>query len=101
MNHPRLTAVGIEINFKDKELVSLTNLWKATGSIQHKLPGHWLENKSTQEFIEQIQAETRYPKSDIIKTVKGKGKVQGTYARWKIGLAYTEFSLFSPPHLHS
>jgi hypothetical protein len=58
--------LGIEINFKDKELVSLTNLWKATGSLDRKIPKFWLENASTEKFIQQIQTETKTPKSGVL-----------------------------------
>jgi hypothetical protein len=83
--------------------------------VRGKEPHEWLRQKSTQEFIQQIQTEVRYgnsrnlkpeqiqrelrvANSQLIKKVQGKGKVQGTFAHWKIGLAYTEFL---SPEIHS
>ena len=87
---------GVEISFKDNEVVSLTNMWKAAGSVQKKLPAHWLENRSTQELLQQFQTETNYPISDILNKTVGKGG--GTYAHWKLGLSYAGFL---SPEIHS
>jgi hypothetical protein len=77
--------------------IILTNLWKATGSVDGKKPQKWFRNASTEEFIQQIQTETK--RQDIL--LLKPGRYGGTFGHWKLGLAYTEFFLFSPPHLHS
>ena len=74
---------GVEITFEDDVLVSLTDMWKADGSVVHKHPTEWRRKQTVQRFIEQIQEELRVGKSRLIHKVKGKGKDQGTFAHWK------------------
>jgi hypothetical protein len=95
-NHPWLIFMGIEINFKDNQLVNLTNMWKAAGSLNKKQPAEWLRQKGTKEFIQQVQAETKPGNSQVLKISPGKGG--GTFAHWKLGLAYTAFL---NPKVHS
>lgn len=82
-----LTYQGFEINFKDKELVNLTSMWKAAGMVHHKKPYFWLRDSSTKEFIGQIQRET---KSHELVTLFA-GRNGGTYAHWQIFLAYAKY----------
>jgi hypothetical protein len=49
----------------------------------------WLSNQETEEFIQQIQKETKSPKSGILRNKRG--RAGGTFAHWKIALVYAEF----------
>ena len=92
----RVVYQGFPIRFKDEELVNLTNMWKAGGSVHTKRPVHWLANQSTKELIQQIQIETKGQKSDLLDTEPGRNG--GTYGHWKLGLSYAGFL---SPEIHS
>jgi hypothetical protein len=96
LNKDVVAYEGFEIRFKDNELVNQTNPWKAAGSVHRKEPHEWVGQKSTQEFIEQNQTETKGSISTLLKVTPGKGG--GSFAHWKLGLAYTAFL---NPKLHS
>ena len=47
---------GITIGKDAEGRISLTDLWKATGSPKKKKPNEWLARESTQELIEMADA---------------------------------------------
>lgn len=74
----------------DGEKVSLTDMWKASGSKIEKRVNHWLENKGTQEFIETVCKKLNIPNSVCLKIQRGRYN-GGTYAHWQIALAYAKY----------
>jgi hypothetical protein len=79
---------GFEISFIGKEEVSLTDLWKASGSIENKDPRQW-QRKSGEEFVVDLAESLNVPVEHIIKSKRGKSG--GTWAHWQIGLAYAQY----------
>lgn len=93
---------GRIIHFKDNELTNLTDLWKSEGRKEAKRFKWWLRNTNAKEIITQVATELndsnqlkkgakklRLKASDLL--VKKRGRNGGTYAHWKIALAYAEF----------
>jgi hypothetical protein len=68
-----------------KEMISLTDLWKANGSIREQAPNFWVNQDSTQMFVEVLNA----TQNCIIKSKRGKNG--GTWAHWQIALAYAKY----------
>jgi hypothetical protein len=87
---------GSEIEFKDNKLVNLTRAWKAVGSPKYKQPKEWLRHDNVVEFIEMLAKNLKVVSDHLFVTERGKGG--GTYAHWKLGLA---FSAFLNPEIHS
>ena len=56
--------------------VSLTDMAQAAG----KRVGHYLENKSSKEYMEALSTDVGIPASDLIRTIKGGDGDQGTWA---------------------
>ena len=77
------------IHFIDQELTSLTDLWKAGGSVPRKKPAEWLLQEGTDEFIQQITGNYKSGISNLLQTRSG--RIGGTFAHWKIALACAEF----------
>lgn len=67
--------------------LSLTDMWKASGSPNDKRPSEWLRHDGTIEFIEALSASNMG--TAHIKTIKGNGG--GTWAHWQIALAYAKY----------
>lgn len=79
---------GIEIDFS-KELVSLTDMWKATGKLERKKPKFWLENAGTQELIEVLRLLEKGRISSLLEIKRG--RTGGTFAHWQLAVAYAAF----------
>jgi len=70
------------------QLVNLTNMWRATGSVGYKRPVEWFQKKQTNEFVrkrvkdlaekQKVAKKPPLTKEDIIKTTMG--RYGGTYA---------------------
>ena len=73
----------------DDGLVSLTDIFKASGECDaNKEPAQWARYSGSQ-FIEFVSENLNMGKSHIYKTTRGKGG--GTYAHWQIALAYAKY----------
>lgn len=74
---------------RDGDLLSLTDLWKATGSPENKRPIDWQEKESTREYIETLAITFNSAEKALLKTRKGRWG--GTYAHKSIALAYAKY----------
>ena len=74
---------------RDKDMISLTDLWKAAGSIREKAPNFWINQDSTSQLVDTVQSMLNATKNCIIKSKRGKGG--GTYANRQIALAYAKY----------
>lgn len=54
VNKMQLSVMGKDIRSNEMGLVSLTDLWKASGGSSTKHPSTWIQNDSTEGFILQI-----------------------------------------------
>lgn len=72
--------------------LSLTDMWRASGSVENQRPNDWLNQTGTQAFIEYLSENLNASKNgnEIIQTVRG-GKTPGTWAHWQIALAYAKY----------
>ena len=80
---------------KITKMVSLTDLWKATGQNKNQGPPQWLRLPGSKKFIETLEKRIMGKSHDLIKS---RGRA-GTYAHWQIALAYAEY-LSPEPHMH-
>jgi len=79
-------ADGIVLNFrKSDDLISLTDIWKASGKNKNHQPYEWIRKEGS-AFIDYI---TNTASQSVLKTVKG--KQGGTYAHWQIAVAYAKY----------
>lgn len=69
------------------EMLSLTDMWKASGSDPQKAPAKWRALPGTKGFVDHVEVTIGKSDSELFKTVNG-GKSPGTWAHWQIGLAY-------------
>lgn len=78
------------------EMMSLTDMWKASGSDQARKPAEWLRSEGASRFIEFLAqsvdvAEVGNSHFGLVKVSKG-GATRGvTFAHWQIGLAYAKY----------
>lgn len=85
--HSALIYNGVTIR-DDKEMLSLTDMWKASGSPSGRAPSDWNSLVTTKEFVSTVENSLNAEIPGII-TKKGKGG--GTWAYWQIGLAYAKY----------
>lgn len=78
-----LTLSSVEIRQLDG-LFSLNDLHKASGGLAKHKPGNWLMLDQTKELISELEHDAGIPAS---KTVRGRGKAQGTYVVRELVLA--------------
>lgn len=71
-----------------KEMLSLTDMWKAAGAPDGHAPSDWLDLVTTKEFIGCVEASLNAGNPGIIAK---RGKGGGTFAHWQIGLAYAPY----------
>lgn len=80
---------GVEITTDEQGRFNLNALHKASGGEKHKAPNKWLENKSAQELISELESQT--PNSGLaekaINSVKG-GVAPGTFAHELLAVSY-------------
>lgn len=72
------------------EMVSLTGLWKASGSDPSKQPAKWRELPSTKEFASHIADVVLRKSEDEIFTVT-RGRNAQTFAHWQIAISYARY----------
>ncbi|MDV6226313.1 KilA-N domain-containing protein [Nitratireductor aquimarinus] len=77
---------GSRISLKG-EMISLTGMWKASGSDPQKAPAKWRALPGSQAFIEHVA--DIVGKSDIISAGRGRNGV--TWAHWQIAMAYAKY----------
>ncbi len=80
-------------------MINLTNMWRATGGVEHKRFKEWIEFKGNIDFVLKNLNDSKWmPKgcnsthlevSDII--TRKRGRYGGTYAHWQIALAYAKY----------
>jgi hypothetical protein len=85
---------GIAIKLEGNSQISLTDLWKASGTKLNK-PAHWLQQDSSQRFINAVSAKLNVHPEYLLRTTKGRNG--GTYADKQIALAYAKYL---SPELH-
>lgn len=78
-----------QVNF-DADMISLTDLWKATGSPVNKKPLRWLRLESSKQLIETLAIMLQSAEGALWKTRRG-GSNPGTYAHKSIALAYAKY----------
>ncbi|WP_445425170.1 phage antirepressor KilAC domain-containing protein [Alishewanella sp. HL-SH06] len=80
---------GVEITTDEQGRFNLNALHKASCAEKHKAPNKWLENKSAQELISELESQT--PNSGLaekaINSVKG-GSTPGTFAHELLAVSY-------------
>lgn len=81
-----LEVMGQPIRNKG-ELFSANDLWKIAGSENSKRPSMWLENKQTQELINEL-LEAGIPATKIYMVTKGRGKNTGVWLCEDLMYAY-------------
>lgn len=89
-----ITLSNTEIRRNDDGLLSLTDLFKASGEAATKAPQEWARGAG-EHFIGFVAENLNKAKSLIYKTARGKNG--GTYAHWQIALAYAKYL---SPELH-
>lgn len=71
------------------EMLSLTDMWKASGSPSGRAPPDWLVLPGTADFVNCVEASHNAGKSGII--AKKVGKSGGTWAHWQVAMAYAKY----------
>lgn len=101
-----LVLNGQKISNDGKDMISLTDMWKAAGGPKNDDPAQWTRLPKTQLFIEVIEETLNMGKSHIkntskmtdfkggnfplLKTKRGRSG-GGTWAHWQIALAYAKY----------
>lgn len=65
-------------------MISMTDMWKATGSNKNQSPYEWLRLPGTKDFIKTLKKHIPGLPRNL---TKSKGRL-GTYAHWQVSLAY-------------
>ena len=78
------------------EMLSLTDMWRASGSDPSKRPVEWLRSKPTQQFVLFLAedlglGEVGKSHFGLIKIKKGGADGGGTYAHWQLGMSYAKY----------
>mgnify|MGYP006309677533 CR=1 FL=1 len=82
--------MGIPIKARpEDQYINATAMCKATGKRWAK----YYENDSTHEFLDALAVQLRCPKSDLITTVIGKGKPQGTWVHRLVAMDFWGYTV--------
>ena len=74
---------------RDKaEMLSLTDMWKAAGSIEGQRPDDWKKDAGNRAFLEHVALISNAPVEGIWKGRRGNNG--GTMAHWQVGVAYAK-----------
>ena len=91
----QLNNSELKVRANPDGLISLTDLWKATGSVREKAPNFWVNQEATQQLIETAAGILNATQDCILKSAKGRSG--GTWAHKNIALAYAKYL---SPELH-
>lgn len=70
------------------EMLSLTDMWKASHSPEHREPYNWARKEGA-TFVDAVALAQNLPVEQVL--VKRQGRNGGTMAHWQIGLAYAKY----------
>ncbi len=86
-DHTALAYAGTVIQQRH-EMLSLTDMWKASGGQENREPFNWarFEGKA---FIEAVSIAHNLSETQVMTAKPGKGG--GTFAHWQIALAYAKY----------
>jgi hypothetical protein len=84
-----LVYQGMKIKEKG-EMLSLTDMWKASSADDHKAPAQWMRTPQASAFVEAVSFNVCKSHNEIVTTSRG-GRNPGTFAHWQIGLAYAKY----------
>lgn len=74
---------------RDKgEMLSLTDMWRAGGSVANREPFNWARKEGA-AFIEAVSISQNLPTGQVLKARQGRNG--GTFAHWQIALAYAKY----------
>ncbi len=71
------------------EMLSLTDMWKASGSDPARQPAEWARSADAVRFTEFLAVSLNLGNSQVMTTKQGKGG--GTWAHWQVGMAYAKY----------
>src|SRR4051812_22460431 len=74
----------------ENRMVSLTDMWKASGSPVNKAPKDWQVTEQGSGFIADLARNLNVAKNHIWKSRRGK-HLGGTWAHWQVALAYAKY----------
>jgi hypothetical protein len=88
---------NVNIKVNEESMMSLTDLWKAVDGTALNKPSHWLQQDSSQNFINVASKRFNVRPEYLLQTTRG--RTGGTFAHWQIALAYAKY--LSPElHMH-
>lgn len=70
------------------EMLSLTDMWKASGSPENREPYNWARKEGS-GFIAAVVIAQNLPDSQVLS--RRQGRNGGTFAHWQIGIAYAKY----------
>ena len=83
-----LTLCDRTVRINDDGMVSLTDMWRASGQANKSRPKYFLENDKTKAFIEALSAKGGNPP---LMTVKGGSQESGTWAHKLVAYKYASW----------
>lgn len=89
-NHIAPTTLSFNgVAVRDKgEMLSLTDMWKASGSPSGRAPSDWLALSSAKDFVVHVEASLNAGNPGIYAK---SGRGGSTFAHWQIALAYAKY----------
>ncbi|WP_110952998.1 KilA-N domain-containing protein [Anaerosinus massiliensis] len=84
-----------KIRVDDKDRVSMTDLWKASGKNPNQQVRFWISQEASQEFIKTLVKAENSTVNTVLNTKRG--RTGGTFAHPQIALAYAKYL---SPELH-
>lgn len=78
------------------EMLSLTDMWKASGSDESRKPSEWLRQEATKRFIDFLGDSVAIPEVGknhfgLVNVTRGGVSRGETFAHWQIGMAYAKY----------
>ena len=85
-----------EIIHQQDEMLSLTDMWKASGSDPSRRPTDWLTSEAAARFVGFLAESMGIPEGGnshfgLVTVVKGGSSRGSTLAHWQVGLAYAKY----------
>ena len=95
MNLEKINPFGFNISKNEDGMLSLTDLWKASGKTDKCKPAEWIRGDVASQLIESLLDILKVEKSHLLKVQKGRGG--NTFANKQLALAYAKWL---DPKLH-
>ena len=76
---------------RERQMYSLTAMWRAAGCPKNRTPAAWLRLPDTQRFLAELAEQTMGESHSLADINSAEGRAGGTWAHWQVAVEYAGY----------